>query len=222
MVNVVQTVYPFQMAIKVKDSVAVPSADHSGWIFMGFVYDASVLGASVWDKFKPVGLMWGNDPQFANDPEGLPDGEALMETWVNENRPAFIDDTLGWGGRFAAPMDVAVRHEVVLPSGERREGLRASSCLSCHGAGQFPFMNNIYPSPNRYFPPDGDQFLLYEPGSDKWAEWFQNRRGNEPQSPYPGVIATDYDLNNMLALGIWAGATNANNTSMAVEVINGH
>ena len=220
LINQVQTVYPFQLAIKVKDSVAAPD---TGWVFMGFVYDATSDGATVWDRFVPAGMMWGNDPNLTDDPSGLPDGKELQETWVNDEAPEFVRDTLGWGGRMAAPMDVAVRHQVVLPDGSwytREKRFNASSCLSCHGTAQFPFTANLYPSPNLVFPPDGMPFPMYQPGSLKWAEWFQNRPGNEPQTKSLKIKALDYDLNTMMALGEWAGKTGRD--EVAFEVFDGH
>lgn len=204
--NVVQTVYPFQLAIKVKDSKAAPD---TGWVYMAFVYDARSNGATPWDRFIPAGAMWGNDPAGATQPDGVPKG-GLKETWLNPAAPPFFQDTLGWGNRLAAPMDVAVRHDVILPSGKRvtgADGFSASSCLSCHGTAEFPFTINLYPSPNRTFPPDDTPFPMYEPGSVKWAEWFQNRRGNVAQSGNIGGTALDYDLSTMFALGAWAAAT---------------
>ena len=218
MKNVVQTVYPFQLAIRVKDTVASPE---TGWVFLGYVFDARVEADTVWDKFVPAGMMWGNDPQLAMSKSELRPEDKLKESWINPDAPPFVKDTLGWGGRFAAPMDVAVRHNVVFPSGKRPEkGLRASSCLSCHGAAQFPRAANIYPSPNIVFPPDGDTFPLYDPGSAKWAEWFQNRPGDQAQSDYPGINPLDYDLTTMIALGEWARKTG--NNAHGFEAINGH
>lgn len=216
--NQVQTVYPFQLAIKVKDPVASPQ---TGWVYLGYVFDARKDG-EVWDKFVPAGLMWGNDPEHALSKSGITPNDTLKETWVNPDAPPFVKDTLGWGGRMAAPMDVAVRHNVVLPSGKRPEaGFRTSSCLSCHGTAQFPFAVNIYASPNRFFPPDGDvTFPLYEPGSKKWAEWFQNRPGDKPQTDIPNIFALDYDLTSMIALGIWAGSTGKK--AIAFDTLNGH
>jgi hypothetical protein len=207
LVNVVQTIYPFQWAIKIKDSRAAPE---TGWVFMAFVHDARVKGDTPWDRFVPAGAMWGNDPDSATRPDGRPQNGALTETWVNPDAPPFFADTLGWGGRLAAPMDVAVRHNVILPSGQRvtgADGFRASSCLSCHGTSEYPFTVNLYPSPNRTFPPDGMPFPMFQPGSLQWAEWFKNRPGNDPQSPNIGGIALDYDLSTMFALGTFAGAT---------------
>lgn len=202
--------HPLQLSIKIKDSIASPE---TGWVFFGMVYDRYASGETVWDKFVPVGAMWGNDPEYARDPYGLPAGATLKETWINPNAPAFIQDTVGWGGRLAGPMDVATRHNVITPSGVRYQGathLRASSCLSCHGATEFPFTANLYPSPNKSFPPDGEQFLLFDPGSEEWAEWFQNRPGNVTMSENIGGRALDYDMVMMFALSAYSQAIGSN------------
>ncbi len=216
----VLTVHPFQMAIKVKDPIASPT---TGWVFMALVYDTESSGATPWDRFVPVGVMWGNDAGFARYPNGRPEGTPLVETWLNPDRPDFTNSTLGWGGRLAGPMDVATRHNVVTPSGKRFQGadhLRASSCMSCHGASEFPFSANLYPSPNKSFPPDGSQFLLYDPGSKEWARWFQSRPGDEPMSKDIGVQALDYDMAIMFALSANAGAVGR--FEFTLEDFNGH
>ncbi len=216
--NVVQTVHPFQLAIKVKDPIAAPQ---TGWVYMGFVYDARSKGKGAWDRFVPAGLMWGNDPKYATTPSGHPRGGDLEETWVNPEAPPFVGDTLGWGGRFAAPMDVAVRHGVIFPSGKRPDGgFRSSSCLSCHGTAQTPFTDNLYPSPNTSFPPDGDPFPLYEPGSPEWARWFQNLPGTQSMSGYDDVFPLDYDLSTMIALEIANGTMKGDGG--VLEILNGH
>ncbi|NSX54043.1 hypothetical protein [Parasulfitobacter algicola] len=199
-------VRPIQIAVRVKDSVAAPE---TGWVFIAFTYDATSQGESAWDRFVPVGMQWGNDPDLTSDPSGLPPGAKLQETWINPDAPAFTRDTFGWGGRLAGPMDVATRHNVITASGERYQGdnhLRASSCQSCHGASEFPFTANLYPSPNRSFPRDGEPFLLYDPGSRKWAEWFQNRPGTEAMSARIGGQGLDYDMALMFALSAYNAA----------------
>jgi hypothetical protein len=209
--------WALQMSVAVKDPVAAPE---TGWVFMAFTYDKDAKGDTPWDRFVPLGAQWGNDPQYARHPEGKPDGKRLRETWVNPDAPDFVRDTLGWGGRLAGPMDVATRHEVVTMDGMRYTGaqhLRASSCLSCHGSAEFPFTTNLYPSPNKPFPPDGDPddpFLLYTPGSKDWARWFQNRSGDEvmARSGEDGLTALDYDMVIMFAL-------NAYNRAMGNEAL---
>lgn len=201
-------VYFSQMAVKVKDSVASPQ---TGWVYVGYAYDASAKGATVWDKASPIGATWGNDPLFAGTPSGRNPNGPLLETWVNPQAPGFARDTLGWGGRLAGPMDVATRHNVLTVSGQRYQGdttLAASSCLSCHGAAQFPFSENLYPSPNKVFPEDGEPFLLYDPGSADWARWYQNRPGTAPLSGAgrSGLVALDYDMLLTFALSAYQRA----------------
>lgn len=213
-------VHPFQLAIKIKDPVASPT---TGWVFMALVYNAASDGATPWDRFVPVGVMWGNDPEFARYPNGRAEGKPLVETWLNPDRPEVTNSTLGWGERLAGPMDVATRHNVVTPSGKRFQGadhLRASSCLSCHGASEYPFTANLYPSPNKSFPRDGSQFMLYDPGSAEWARWFQSRPGDEPMTKDIGVQALDYDMAIMFALSANAGAVGK--FEFVEENLNGH
>ncbi len=202
----VLTVRPLQMSIRIKDPVASPE---TGWVFLAFVYDKDAAGVTPWDRFVPLGIMWGDDPEYARLEEGVPPGGALQETWINPNGPAFTKDTLGWGGRLAGPMDVATRHNVITPSGKRYQGanhLRASSCISCHSSSEFPLTANLYPSPNKSFPRDGEQFMLYDPGSEDWARWFQNNPGTEPLSNNIGGIGLDYDMVMMFALSAYNGA----------------
>lgn len=201
-------IYFSQMAVKVKDKAAAPE---TGWVYLAFAYDARASGASVWDKAVPVGVTWGNDPAFANTPSGRNPNGPLLQVWVNPQAPAFARDTLGWGGRLAGPMDVATRHNVLTVSGRRYQGdttLAASACLSCHGAAQFPFTENLYPSPNKVFPEDGDPFLLFDPGTADWARWYQNRPGNVPLSGSgrTGIVALDYDMLLTFALAAYQRA----------------
>lgn len=190
-----------QMAVRIKDRVASPD---TGWVFIAFAYDKDAKG-TVWDKATPVGAMWGNDPEYARTPNGVGPDNELQETWVNNDPslPTFFTTGLGWGGRLAGPLDVGVRHNVVTVSGVRPESFPASSCVSCHGSAQYPFVANLYPSPNMVFPEEGQQFLFFDPGSAPWAKWFQNRRGNQPMSGRGhngGIVAIDYDMMLTFAL----------------------
>jgi hypothetical protein len=83
--------------------------------------------------------------------------------------------------------------------------------VSCHGSAQYPFVANLYPSPNIHFPLDGNQFLFYDPGSASWAQWFQNRPGNMAMSgrQRAGIIAVDYDMMLTFALATANGFVGA-------------
>ncbi len=199
-----------QFDIIVKDSVAAPQ---TGWVFTTFVHKLDAPGSTPWDKLTPLGAQWGNDPQLALSPSGLARGaspaapaEALQETWINPTAPDYSKQTLGWGGRLSGPIDLAKRHNVIFTDGVVRKEQRSSSCMGCHSTAQYPFIANLYPSPNRAFPPDGSPFLLYTPGSLDWARWFQNRPGTQAFNQSFGAAALDYDMLIMLALSAFDAA----------------
>ncbi len=207
-----------QFDIIVKDTAASPQ---TGWVFITYVYDKDAPGKSTWDRLVPLGAMWGNDPQFATQPSGTdPNGGPLQETWINPDAPDYAKSSLGWGGRLSGPIDVSERHNVVLTDGKRLEVLAASSCLSCHGTAQFPFVSNLYPSPNRTFPREGSLFPMYPPGSAMWARWFQNKPGSEPQNANTGSYALDYDMLIMFALSAFDAA--AGNDEFVQEHVDVH
>ena len=216
-----------QMAVRVKDKVASPD---TGWVFIAFAYDSRYRGATVWDRTVPVGATWGNDPELARFPSGLgPTGE-LQETWISDGLPAFITDGLGWGGRLAGPLDVGIRHNAVTVSGKRYgngdpnnpRSLASTSCISCHSAAQYPFVANLYASPNMVFPEEGGQFLFFDPGTPLWAQWFQNRPGNVALSSKGrnGVVATDYDM--MLTFALMRANGSADTDAFIRHPLAGH
>lgn len=195
-----------QLAVRVKDQKASPE---TGWVFIAFAYNADQAGEDAWEKTIPVGAMWGNDPQLVKSPD-FGSGQ-LKETWVNDywqkkNRGKnFVMDSLGWGGRLAAPLDLALRNRVIFVDGGRETPttVKASSCISCHSTGQYPFTANLYPSPNMYFPPEKGKFLLYRPGSKDWNLWFRNLDGKTAFSSIghrSGILSTDYDMMLTFAL----------------------
>ena len=201
---VVQALRLLQFDIIVKDRVAAPA---TGWIFSTFVYDKDAPGKGTWDKLVPLGAQWGNDPKYAREPDGNgPHGE-LDETWINPKAPKYALGTLGWGGRLSGPIDVSQRHNVLLTDGTRLAKTEASSCMSCHGTSQFPFTNNLYPSPNLQFPPEDQTFLMHPPGSRQWARWNQNRPGRQAMSGDRNAVGLDYDMLITFSLGSVNSAT---------------
>ncbi|MCJ8192045.1 hypothetical protein [Sphingomicrobium aestuariivivum] len=200
--------YPIQISIAVKDKGASPT---TGWVFAALVYDANAAGDTPWDRFVPLGAMWGNDPQLATTPGGNNGDPAnLTETWFNTNAPLYVHGTRGWGGRLAGPNDVAGRQNVLFMGGNNTAidpmDVGASSCMSCHLAAEYPWTENIYPAPNRSFPPDGAPFVLYDQGSPEWNRWFQNYPGKYGVSYKNFPRGLDYDYAIMFALGAQAAA----------------
>ncbi|GLS18456.1 hypothetical protein GCM10007874_14730 [Labrys miyagiensis] len=191
----------------VKDSIASPD---TGWVFITWVYKFNAPGPRPWDRLVALGAMWGNDPELAQYPDGVGPSGKLQETWINPDAPDYARKTLGWGGRLSGPIDVSLRHGIVFTNGQiPGSGVRASSCMSCHGTSQYPFVANLYPSPNKIFPKDGDTFLLYPPGSREWSWWFANRPGKEAQNKANDVSAVGLDYDMLLTFAL----SNFNNAS---------
>ncbi|QHQ37183.1 hypothetical protein [Algicella marina] len=192
-----------QFDIVVKDSIAAPG---TGWVFSTYIYDKDAAGETTWDKLVPLGAMWGNDPELALQADG--GTGKLMETWVNPDAPAYSSATLGWGGRLSGPMDLAERQNILFTDGTRAETMtEVSACLSCHSTGQTPFIANLYPGPNKSFPPAGQTFFLHKPGSPEWAQWYRNREGTLPFSSVEGVVGTDYNMLLTFAINTFYAST---------------
>lgn len=84
----------------------------TGWVFGSFVYDGRLKGNDAWAKLKPIGLMWGNDPQLTDD--DATKGARPRQSIV------FAGD-YGRGGRMNGIADE-----------------RSSACSSCHMSAQWP------------------------------------------------------------------------------------
>jgi hypothetical protein len=210
-----------QFDMIVKDAEAAPDL---GFVFLAWVYscpkpaaaDCGIPGSTPWDRMVPLGASWGDDPTFARTEDGTnpdPKGPALLQTWINPDAPAYAKSSLGWGGRLSGPIDVSVRHHVRLTIGERlQNGAHVSSCISCHSTAQYPFDANLYPSPNITFPQDGQEFLIYPPGSDEFGLWFQNIQGTTAFSSTSNsaAVGLSYDMVQTFILrgGIFGGTPN--------------
>lgn len=93
-----------------------------------------MAGETVWQRFAPIGLQWGNDPDLAPGATCPPGGGrcdplALKEQWVDRAvvarlaAPPLNISHLGFGGRLAGPVDDP-----------------GSGCMSCHQTAGFPPM----------------------------------------------------------------------------------
>jgi hypothetical protein len=131
-----------QIDIAVKDK-----RSPTGWVFGTFVYGGgpapgSTQGAG-WTNVSPVGLMWGNDPDYSGT-------GPLKETWIN---PAVKMPHLGYQGRLNGPVDNP-----------------GSTCLSCHSTAQDPSdIAPMFPPSQAQYPywlrnvPSGTPFMPTKP-----------------------------------------------------------
>ncbi|WP_146456251.1 hypothetical protein [Rubripirellula tenax] len=101
-----------QIDVAIRDSRA---DDTTGWVFGTFVYSNDHSGNNGFEKMRPVGLQWGNDPTAT--PASVA-GTPLVETWLNPNVTL---QHYGYAGRMNGPVDNPI-----------------SSCLSCHATAQIP------------------------------------------------------------------------------------
>lgn len=91
----------------------------TGWVFGTFMFDGTQNGASYSENLVPVGLHWGNDPNFTYSEYRT--GKRPVESWINPYVAALFggrppESDLGYLGRVNGPVDNPF-----------------SSCLACHG-----------------------------------------------------------------------------------------
>ncbi len=186
-----QNVSFFQFDIIVKDTLTAPK---TGWVFSTLVYDKNAPGKDAWDKMVPLGAMWGDDPDVnsTRNPK-----QALQETVINPQAPAYSTQTLGWGGRLSGPNDGAVIPSAKLPNGQVVSNLAASSCMSCHSVAQAPGSStadtlSAFLLPTYWVSAPLNPMPVVEPGGQQWLQWFQDRKGTQPFTP--GQTAVDFDM----------------------------
>lgn len=89
----------------------------TGWVFGSYRYDGTLNDGNPWRRLRPIGLMWGNDPQLTDDLAAK--GDKPNQSIVMLSAPG--GGTLGRAGRMNGLVDN-----------------RSSACSSCHMAAQWP------------------------------------------------------------------------------------
>jgi len=155
-----------QMDIMIRDDRAP-----SGWIFGTFQYNGKLANANPWNNLIPVGLMWGNDPDYAGNDQNIPvtnqDGSfppvspvsktpinpALTQTIINPDTNELPATHLGWEGRLNGPVDNP-----------------RSSCMSCHMTASYPEqdLSPLFVDPKIRWPTTTAEWNRW------WMQWFQN------------------------------------------------
>jgi hypothetical protein len=120
-----------------------------GWVFASWQYDGRGQSVSTVEQLKPIGLMWGNDPnqqQAVLPPQGV--SPSLKQSFMvsMDQRPI---NKNGWGGRLSS---------VVYD--------KDTSCQSCHATAQYPQLSTFTPGIDP--PESADQAPL------AWMKWFKN------------------------------------------------
>lgn len=200
-------VYLMQFDIIVKDSQAAPK---TGWVFSTLVYDKDADGKDAWDKMIPLGATWGNNPEVVNTNNSaiIPPvtvDMALTENWINMKTPEYARSTLGWGGRLSGPNDGAVVDNATTQSGKKYKAIATVGCLACHSSAQYTQKSFLLPT--IAFPSSSGFPPLYDPGSDGWMKWFQDRDGKTPMDEGEGQIGLDYGMvTSFKAIPMWQAA----------------
>jgi len=156
-----------QMDIMIRDDRAP-----TGWIFGTFQYNGELANTNPWNNLIPVGLMWGNDPDYAENNQKIPVTDAdnrfpkivpvehtpintgLKETIINPDPKELPATHLGWNGRLNGPVDNPL-----------------SSCMSCHMTASYPGkdLSPLFVAasqrPQTVGTPEWDTW---------WMQWFQN------------------------------------------------
>lgn len=173
-----------QMDIMVRDTRFESTG---GWIFGNFAYngnkdpetykcDTSIQ--SNWCNLVPVGVMWGNDPEYTLSSTNPKPVETIInydlrQTYINPDNVNLPAMHLGWGSRLNGPADN--------PS---------SSCMSCHSTSQFPSVSAIMPQFNN------PAYALPAAGTnadENWMKWYRNIKGTEAFDEGK-AIPLDYSL----------------------------
>jgi hypothetical protein len=175
-----------QMDIAVRDARA---DEFTGWLFGTFMFDGNTGGEKYWENIIPVGIHWGNDPNFTSS--DYKSGKRPVEGWINPyvkglftKRPPFAE--LGYLGRMNGPVDNPF-----------------SSCLGCHGravdtAGRRGPAFTPRPADICVGELSKDGNRTYEIIQDctvdeqRVGQFFRNLKPNEPFMS--GTVALDYSL----------------------------
>lgn len=163
-----------QMDIAVRD----PRATKTEWVMGTYVWKGPATSGNFLDNMVPVGLMWGNDPGRQNGTWSKT--ASLRETRLNPDLAGVVwqGPNGGWPqrpypgfqGRLNGPAD----------------NLR-SSCLSCHGLGQWP-RGLAVPSWKIDQPPNSQKITEIR------RDYFKNIKGGSLATPGPNLVAVDYSL----------------------------
>lgn len=171
-----------QMDMMIRDDRAISTG---GWVLATFVYNGALRRATPWENLVPLGMMWGNDPNYTKSvitqypPTKTVINPDLKETRINPSQDV-PPQHLGWGQRLDGPVD-----------------LNVSSCLSCHSTAGFPQTAPLIPPDAFSNPPPT--------GTNAPPEWMRFFRNIACATPFDSVmLSTDFSLMVSISLGNFA------------------
>ncbi|MBT5772956.1 MAG: hypothetical protein HOH95_01115 [Dehalococcoidia bacterium] len=189
-----------QMDVMVRDP---RHEETGGWVFATYIYNGTLTDPEPWNRLRPLGLQWGDDPEVIASSASGAVNPTPTETKINPNLAetrinaaetdsgAIPPQHLGWDGRLAGAVDNF-----------------ASSCQSCHGTAEWPVVTALNPSFTTFVPNEDKKGLTPEEvvtlyyarmGADKWMNWFQNRPWGEAWDP---ELAVDLDFSLQMQISI--------------------
>ena len=124
--NILTTSGPKTVRLLQMDVSAVDPRALSGWVFGTFAFQPTATDPVAWNRLRPVGISWGNDPGYT--PADQQAGKKLKQTTISDQIPSYAAAHLGWAGRTNGPVDNPI-----------------SGCLSCHGTAQWPVAADMAP-----------------------------------------------------------------------------
>jgi len=168
------TIRLLQMDVAVRDDRAAAT----GWVFGTFAYDRNAPDTDPWKRLRPVGLMWGNDPEYT--PADQAAGKPLKESIVSDQITPYAKSHLGWAGRVNGPVDNP-----------------ASSCMSCHSTAQIAV--NAPMIPPRSCDTDAKKLLWFRNVAGNQAFGAVNADNCTLVTRVPAAVPLDYSLQMQVA-----------------------
>lgn len=216
----------FQFDIIVKDSFAAPETTwvFSTIVYDNDI-EATDDPAGTWDQMPLLGVMWGNDPDATQPEDELQENWINPEAPIystetlgwNGRLSGPNDGAQQLGPYYLCSGDGCIpddngafcRDDTCEFVDSDGPILAMSSCMSCHSTAQYemdsfllpvplmPPTNTGGPVPATFGSDEDAGLVFYEPGSEMWMTWFQDRPGFLPKDAGSSdvIASADYDLN---------------------------
>ncbi|WP_437975337.1 hypothetical protein WMF11_46385 [Sorangium sp. So ce295] len=162
------------------DLAVVDTRSPTRWVYSTLVYDGTLPGATIWDRMRPLGVQWGNDPQtFPAVP--LANSKPLSQSVA---APVNIHEHYGCFKRLAGDVDQS-----------------NSSCTSCH-MGAYAAAPGVEIKPGENVPPIFKFDGICDTYNATNASYFANYAYPSPFPGSSGDVAAAIPLDTSLQLQV--------------------